>query len=63
MSKVLISHLLFADDAAMATHKNDQLQGLMDFFSQACQDVGLTISLRRINVMGQDVEVPLPLLS
>ena len=35
----------FADDAAVATHTQRELQPLMDHFSQACRDFGLTISL------------------
>ena len=30
----------------------------MDRFSQACKDFGLTISLKKTNVLSQDVETP-----
>ena len=30
----------------------------MDCFSQACKDFGLTISLKKTNVLGQDTEAP-----
>ena len=30
----------------------------MDSFSKACKDFGLTISLKKTNVMGQDVDRP-----
>ena len=30
----------------------------MDWFSQACKDSGLTISLKKTNVLGQDTEAP-----
>ena len=30
----------------------------MDCFSQACKDFGLTISLTKMNVLGQDTEAP-----
>ena len=56
--KVLISDILFADDAAIATHTQEELQSLMDCFSQACNDFGLTISLKKTNVLGQDTEAP-----
>jgi len=46
--------MLFADDAAVATHTQQELQSLMDRFSQACNDFGLTISLKKTNVLGQD---------
>jgi len=45
--------MLFADDAAVATHTQRELQSLMDHFSQACRDFGLTISLKKTNVLGQ----------
>ena len=54
--KVLIRNILFADDAAVATHTQEELQSLMDCFSQACKDFGLTISLKKTNVLEQDTE-------
>ena len=51
--KVLIRDMLFADE----------LQSLMDCFLQACKDFGLTISLKKTNVLGQDTEAPLVLPS
>ena len=50
--------MLFADDAAVETHIQEELQSLMDCFSQACKDFGLTTSLKRTNVLGQDTEPP-----
>ena len=60
--KVLIRDMLFADDAADATHTQEELQSLMDCFSQACKDFGLTISLKKTNVLGQDTEA-LPVIT
>ena len=51
--------MLFADDAAVATHTQEELQSSMDCFSQACKDFGLTISMKKTNVLGQDTEAPL----
>ena len=34
-------------NAAVATHTQEELQSLMDCFSQACKDFGLTISLKK----------------
>ena len=56
--EVLIRDMLFADDAAVVAHTQDDLQSLMDCFSQACKDFGLTISLKKTNVLGQDTEAP-----
>ena len=46
--------MLFADDATIATHTRQDLQSLMDCFFQACKDFGLTISLKKTNIVGQD---------
>ena len=54
VSEVLISDMLFADDAAGAPHTQEELQSLMDCFSKACKDFGLTISLKKTSVLGQD---------
>lgn len=50
---------LFADDTAITTHTPDDLQQLMDRCSAACKDFGLTISLTKTQVRGQDVDEPL----
>ena len=51
-------YMPFADDAAVATHQESELQSLMDRFSRACKDFGLTISLKKTEVLGQDVPTP-----
>ena len=53
--KVLLREMLFADDAALATHSEEALQRLIDCFAHACDEFGLTISLRKTDIMGQDV--------
>ena len=51
--------MLFADDAGVTTHTQQELQALMDRFSHACKDFGLTISLKKTNVLWQDImELP-----
>ena len=52
--KTTIRDMLFADDAAVTAHTEHDLQQLMELFSHACCDFGLTISLKKTNVMGQD---------
>ena len=48
-----------ADDVAVMTHTQQELQALMDRFSRACKDFGLTISLNKTNVLLQDtMELP-----
>ena len=50
--KDLIRDMLFADDTAVATHTQEELLSLMDCFSLASKDFGLTISLKKTNVLG-----------
>ena len=49
---------LFVDDAAVVAHSAEDLQQLMNRFRKACQDFGLTISLKKTQVMGQGVDSP-----
>lgn len=53
--RVLIRELLFADDACLVAHTEAALQRLIDRFAAACAEFGLTISLKKTQVMGQDV--------
>ena len=48
--------MLLADDAAVVAHTQEELQSLMDCFSQACKDFGLAISLKKTNVLGLNIE-------
>jgi hypothetical protein len=56
--KATIRDMLFADDAAIVTHTEAELQRLMDRFAKACDEFGLTISLKKTNVMAQDADPP-----
>ncbi|KAI0212931.1 hypothetical protein LSAT2_002067 [Lamellibrachia satsuma] len=53
--KVLIRELLFADDAALSSHSTESLQRLIERFADACKEFSLTISIKKTNIMGQDV--------
>ena len=55
---VLIRELLFADDAALVTHKEEELQQLINQLSHACNEFGLSISINKTQVMGQGVLSP-----
>ena len=60
-TKVLLKCLrdfLFADDAAITAHSADELKQLINRFSDACRAFRLTISLKKTQVMGQDVVSP-----
>ena len=54
-----LRELLFADDAALTSHSEEGLQCLLDKLSHACKEFGLTISLRKTNILAQDAESPL----
>jgi hypothetical protein len=58
VTEVLIRELLFADDAALTSHTEEGLQQLVCRLSHACKEFGLTISLKKTNVMVQDVDSP-----
>ena len=48
-----VRDLLVADDAAITTHTQEDLQRLLGRFSEACRHFGLTISLAKTTqVMG-----------
>ena len=44
---VLIREMLFADDAALVAHTEEALQRLITRFAEACNEFGLTISLKK----------------
>ena len=53
--ETVIRDMLFADDAAIASHTEQQLQYLMDHFSHACHVFSMTIS-KKTTLMGQGIE-------
>ena len=55
VQEVLIREMLFADDAALVAHSEEALQRLITRFADACREFGLTISLKKTEIMGQDV--------
>ena len=54
ISHHLIRDFLFADDAALVSHTKQGLQRLLDSFSKACSDFGLTISVKKTEIMTQN---------
>ena len=59
MHEKYVHDLLFADNVALPTHTQEDLQWLLDCFSEACRHFGLTISLAKTQVRGQDIkEIP-----
>ena len=49
----LVRDLLIADDCGVFAHNEDHLQKLMNHFSSAAKDFGLTISTQKTKVMYQ----------
>ena len=49
----LITELLFADDFALLAHTEEALQHIVDRFSDAAKNFGLTISLKKTEVLYQ----------
>ena len=49
----VIRELLYADDCALLTHTEMEMQHLMDFFEDVCTALGLTISLKKTVLMYQ----------
>ena len=56
--EVLVREMLFADDAALVSHTEVGLQQLVSCIAHACQEFGLTISLKKTNVMAQGTANP-----
>ena len=54
----IIRDLLFADDAALVATSREGAQRLMDRFSAACKAFGLTISIRKTEVVHQPAPAP-----
>ena len=55
VQKVLIREMLFADDIALTAHTEGALQYLISPFAHACNEFGLTISLKKTNIPCQDI--------
>ena len=56
VSQVLLRDFLFADDAALVAQSDNDLQNLLNGFSNACDDFGLTISLKKTKIMTQGTD-------
>ena len=56
--KITIRDMLFADDAAVVAHSEQDLQALMSSFANACVDFGLTISKGKTKVLSQGTTTP-----
>ena len=49
--QALVRDLLYADDADLIAHTEEDMQNIMDIFSRACTAFGLTISIKKTNAM------------
>ena len=57
-AKTKVREMLLADEVALATHTDEGLRKVMDRFSHACRQFKLIISIKKTNVVGQDVTAP-----
>ena len=55
---VTVREMLFADDAALVSHSEAGLQHLVNCFASACDAFGLTISVKKTEVMAQGTDSP-----
>ena len=53
VSSLLLRELLFADDCALITHNEDELQSILNDFARVASRYGLTISITKTEVMPQ----------
>ena len=53
VKETVLRDFLFADDCALNASSNDEMQASMDKFATACDNFGLTISIRKTEVMHQ----------
>lgn len=51
MSQQVIRELLYADDADIEAHTEEDMQNIMNLFANTCKSFGLTISLRKTKVI------------
>ena len=52
-SSMLLRDLLYADDCALIAHTQSDAQDMVDDFARACSSYGLTISIRKSEVLHQ----------
>ena len=56
--RVLIREMLLADEVALVTHTDEDSRKVTDRFSHGCREFELIISIKKTNVMGQEVIAP-----
>uniref|UniRef100_H3ASM9 Reverse transcriptase domain-containing protein n=1 Tax=Latimeria chalumnae TaxID=7897 RepID=H3ASM9_LATCH len=57
VTQLTIRDLLFADDAAFVSNSPDELQNMMNKFSDACTKFGMVISIKKTVVMSQGTNI------
>ena len=59
VTEVYVREMLFTGDAALTAHSGEAFQRLVNRFAHACREFGLTISLKKTNVIARDAsQVP-----
>jgi len=54
--EALVRNMLFADDAAVAIHIQQNIRSLIDRLFQTCKNFGLPTSLKKTNVLVQNTD-------
>ena len=52
-TRILIRELLFADDSALVAHSGEEMQNIVDAFSDASKKFGLKINIKKTEVLYQ----------
>ena len=53
ITRILMRELLFADDSALVAHSAEEMQKIVDAFSDASKKFGLKINIKRTEVLYQ----------
>lgn len=56
VTNTVIRDILFDDAEALVAHAEEELQSMMDKISCACTAFGLTISIKKTNMMPQGID-------
>ena len=58
VTRAIVRDFLFADDCALAAHSEDDLQQIADCFATAAKSFGLTVSIKKTEVLTPNTARP-----
>ena len=56
-TRILMTELLFADDSALVAHSAEEMQTIVDAFSDASKKFGLKINIKKTEVLYQQADL------